>query len=179
MPLVLSNSASSTMEPIKKNRWIMQFSDIPGSSGKQEKLALVAVTASAPTLSYNATEYHRLNERFYTAGKPTWSEIPMTFYDFISGTDSAGDILYKWSTSIYNPLTGEMHWKSKFTTTGTLALLDPLGQPTRIWNLYHLWPMNVNFGDGLDAASEELQLISVTFRYDFAVKQDDIAVVAG
>ena len=178
MALVLSDARSPEMEPIKKNRWLVQFNKIPSVDsddiGKGDSLSFVAVSAVAPAIVYNASEYHRLNERFYTAGKPTWSELPMTFYDFISGADSAGDILYKWATKIYDPLTGAMSFKKDYAVTGTLAQLDPAGTPVRIWNIYYMWPTSVNFGDGFEASSEDINLISVTFRYDFAIKQDDV-----
>lgn len=176
MPLVLSDSKTPIMESLRKNRWLMQFNKIPGlaTQGANESLSFVATSAVAPTLSFEQKEYHRLNEKFYTAGKPSWNELPMTFYDFISGTSSAAHILYKWSTKIYDPLTGAMSYKREYATTGTLAQLDPKGDPIRIWNLYYLWPFTVNFGDGLDASSDDISTISVTFRYDFAIKQDDV-----
>lgn len=179
MALVLSDSRTSIMESVRKNRWLMQFTTIPGGvsvqpGSAQESLSFVAITANAPTLTFESKEYHRLNERFYTAGKPTWAEVTMTFYDFISGTSSAAHILYKWATAMYNPLTGAMAFKKNYTTTGTLAMLDPAGSPVRVWNLYHLWPTSVNFGDGFDAASDDINTISATFRYDFAIKQDDV-----
>ena len=177
MALVLSDSRTSIMESVRKNRWLMQFTAIPGITGNttaNEDLSFVALTAVAPSITFEQKEYHRLNEKFYTAGKPTWNEIPMTFYDFISGTKSAAHLLYKWSTAIYNPLTGAMSFKKNYTATGTLAMLDPAGSPVRVWNLYHLWPFTVNFGDGFDAASDDINTVSVTFRYDFAIKQDDV-----
>lgn len=175
MPLVLSDSRTPEMESLRKNRWLMQFAAIPGSAGdSNENLSFVAVSAVAPSISFEQKEYFRLNERFYTAGRPSWNEIPMTFYDFISGPQSAAQILYNWSTKIYNPLTGAMAFKKEYTTTGTLAMLDPAGNPVRVWNLYYLWPFTVNFGEGLEASSDDINTISVSFRYDFAIKQADI-----
>lgn len=173
--LVLSDSRTLTMEPLRKNRWLMQFQKIPNAANvTNNELSFVALTSGVPELTLEAKEYHRLNERFYMNSKPSWNELPMTFYDFISGTNSAADILYKWMTLLYNPLTGAMAYKSQFTTTGTLAMLDPEGAPVRIWNLYQMWPTKVNWGEGLDATSDDPNIISVTFRYDFAIKQDDI-----
>jgi hypothetical protein len=46
-------------------------------------LALAAHTCNAPTLTFAQTEYQRMNETFYTAGKPKWNEINMTFFDSV------------------------------------------------------------------------------------------------
>ena len=176
MALFLSSSQSSTLEPIRQNRWIMQFTRVPGNlnSSGPEKLAFAAHTASQPTLGMSAQETHRLNERFYTAGKPEWQEISVSFYDFINGVNSAGHVLWEWATSIYNPVTGQMFFKSQYTTSATLALLDPAGGVIRVWNLFYCFPTEVNWGGTLDASAEEISSVEVNFRYDYAVKGSDV-----
>jgi hypothetical protein len=164
------------MEPVKKNRWIMKFDAIPGSKKEDavNALALVAHTCNAPTLTFAQTEYQRMNETFYTAGKPKWNEINMTFFDFIREEGDAGqpstaaELIYEWSRSIYNPVNGAMGYKSKYTTNARLVHLDPLGEIIRGWNLFYIWPATFNFGDGLSSDEEGLLDISVTFRYDTA-----------
>lgn len=175
MALTLSDSKSYTMEALRKNRWVLQFSSIPGTTGKEEELAFVAHTANAPTLTFTASEYKRMNETFYAAGRPTWNELSMTFFDFIRSANgvSAGDILYEWSKKIYNPLTGQMGYKSQFATSATFAQLDPAGAVIRAWNLFHVWPTSINFGDGFSADAEDLVDITVTFKYDLAIKIAD------
>ena len=174
MALVLSSSKSSTMEPFRKNRWVMQFTDVPGKTGTEaDELAFVAHTANRPTMTFGQAEYHRLNEKFYVAGKPTWSELNVAFFDFMkkdsSPTASASDILWSWMTEVYDPVTGEMGFKKDYTTSGTLALLDPSGGVEQVWNLFYCWPATLTWGD-LSAEDEGLVDVSVTFRYDYAVK---------
>ena len=174
MALALSSTKSSTLEPMRKNRWVMQFTDTPGTgSGIPEDLAFAAHTAARPTITYNVIEYQRLNERFYYAGKPTWSELPMTFFDFIQGPGSVSQILWDWSNTVYNPITGAMGFKNDYKTSGTLAMLDPAGGIVQVWNLFYIWPFTVNWGD-LSADDDALAEVSVTFRYDYAVKATDI-----
>jgi len=177
MALVLSSSESSTMEPVRKNRWVMQFKSIPGNdsnSNAKDKLGFVAHTCSIPSVSFGQTEYHRINERFYNAGKPTFNELSMTFYDFIQGTNSASQILYNWLQKVYNPLTGQMGFKKQYSTSGTLAQLDPMGGVIRTWNLFYVWPASVDFGGSLSSEDDGFADISVTFRYDLAIKGVDI-----
>lgn len=173
MSLVLSSSQSSTMEPMRKNRWIMQFSSIPGA-GNAEKLAFVAHTSTIPGITYNVTEYNRINEKFFIAGKPGWNDLAMSFYDNINGTDSAGEILYNWSQAIYNPVTGQMGFKKQYTTTATLAQLDPAGGVVRLWNLFYVWPSAVNFGESVSYDEDGINECSITFKYDFAIKGVDV-----
>jgi len=173
MALTLTANKSSSLESFRKNRWIMQFTTIPGGlSSPEETLAFAAHTAQRPTVTFNTTEYQRLNERFWVAGKPTWSDLAMSFFDYINMAStgvSASQILYNWANSIYSPITGGMGFKKDYSTTGTLALLDPAGGIAQVWNLFYVWPSSVNYGD-LSADDDGLCEVSVTFKYDYAVK---------
>jgi hypothetical protein len=150
----------------------MQFTTIPGA-GDAESLAFAAHTAARPAITYNQIEHQRLNERFYVAGKPTWNELPMTYFDFIRGANSVSSIIYNWSQIVYNPITGAMGFKTEYSTSGTLAMLDPAGGIVQVWNLFYIWPAAVTYGD-LSADEDGLTEVSVTFRYDYAVKGTDV-----
>lgn len=174
MAITLSASKSSTVEPIKKNRWIFQFTAIPGNDGAAiSDLAFAAHTATVPQVSYNAIEKQRLNERFFTAGKPTWTDLSATFYDYIDAK-SAGQILYNWSQQIYNPITGQMFFKKQYSTSATLAQLDPAGAIVRLWNVFYIWPQAVGFGDALSYDDDGISECNVTFKYDYALKANDV-----
>ena len=180
MAIKLSDSKSFKLEPIRKNRWVFQFSAIPGNDNNQsEALAFVCKTCNAPEISFNATTANRMNEKFKYAGLPEWNQISCTFYDYIrnstggAGELSAGDILYNWSCMIYNPLTGQMGYKTQYATSATLAQLDPAGNVVRAWNLFGIFPTKVNFGNGLSATDGEICEIEATFDYDLAIKITD------
>lgn len=185
MALKLSDSKSFKLEPVRKNRWIFEFSAIPGNDSAQaEALAFVASTCKAPELVFkDTTPINRMNEEFKYAGLPQWSDIDCTFFDFIRNTtgssssgggreESAGEILYNWQSMIYNPLTGQMGYKTQYATSATLAQVDPAGNIIRAWNLFGIFPSKVNYGD-FDYASADVQKISATFKYDLAVKVSD------
>ena len=174
MAISLSSSQSSTLEPLKKNRWVLQFTSVPGnSSDAAAKLAFCAHTCARPTITYAQTEIQRLNERFYTAGKPTWSEMSMSFYDYIDGPTSVSDILWNWNQKIYSPITGAMGFKVEYAASGTLAMLDPSGGVVQIWNLFYVWPATLAYND-LSADDETPVEVNATFRYDYAVKGIDV-----
>lgn len=176
MAIKISDSKSFKMQPLKKNNWIFQFSAIPGNKEQQEALAFVAKTCNAPVLTFADTTINRMNEQFKFAGNPTWSDINCTFYDFIrkSGEEhSAGDILYDWACMIYNPLTGQMGYKTQYATSASLAQTDPAGNIIRCWNLFGIYPSNIDWGAGLDYSSGDACEITATFKYDLAVKVSD------
>lgn len=176
MAIYLSSSQSSTLEPLRKNRFIIQFTETPPSTtgNGPSKLAFCAHVSTKPEVSFNPVEQHRLNERFWVAGKPTWNDLAMTFYDFIEGPDSASNILWEWATTIYNPITGQMYFKTQYMTSATLAMLDPAGGVVQVWNLFYIWPQTVTWGD-LASDSDDLSEVSVTFKYDYAVKGTDVS----
>lgn len=173
--LSLTNSMSNKYEPLRQNRWIMTF--LPPSAIPEvgpldlEELSFAAHTSNRPTLSFEESEMHRMNERFYVAGKPTWNELSMGFYDLIRGDKSASNIMWKWSNMVYNPITGAMNYKTSYSTHGTLSLLDPAGNVAETWSLFHLWPREIVWNE-LDSASSEVMNVNVTFRYDYAVRGD-------
>ena len=175
MAIYLSSSQSSTLEPLRKNRFVISFTTVPGnvSSNGPERLAFCAHTSARPQITFNEVMQHRLNEQFYVAGKPTWNALPMSFYDFIQGTDSISHILWEWSNSVYNPVTGQMFFKTQYMTSATLAMLDPSGGVVQVWNLFYIWPQDVNWND-LSSEDDGPSEVNVTFRYDYAVKGTDV-----
>ena len=180
MALKISDSRSFKMQPLKKNNWIFQFAAIPGNDQDQaEALAFVAKTCNAPAITFADTITNRMNEQFKFAGNPTWNDIQCTFYDFIRNASdsqnelSAGDILYNWSCMIYNPLTGQMGYKTQYATSASLAQLDPAGNIIRCWNLFGIYPSSIDWGSGLDYSSGDACEITATFKYDLAIKVSD------
>ena len=85
----------------------------------------------------------------------------------------AGDIMYNWASMIYNPLTGQMGYKTQYATSATEAQLDPAGNIFRAWNIFGIFPTNVNFGDTLSYEDSGATEISCTFAYDLAIKVQD------
>jgi len=170
MALMLSNSKSSTLEPLRKNRFIMQFTSVPGNTGAEEPLAFACTAATRPEMTAGEKDMKRLHETYYVAGAlVTWNPQEIKFYDFIQGNQSASQIMWNWMTSVYNPITGQMFFKSQYSTSATLAMLDPTGAIVEVWNLYYIFPTKVTWGEvGVDG--DDVMMVSASMRYDFAVK---------
>ena len=174
MAIMLSNSQSSTLEPLRKNRYIMQFTAIPGAGGSEEAMAFACIQASRPELEVKEKEMKRLHETFYVAGsQATWNTQEVKFYDFIQGSTSASQVFWNWMTSVYNPITGQMFFKTQYTTSATLAMLDPSGQIVEIWNLYYIFPTKVTWGE-VGAEADDIMQVSASMRYDFAIKASSV-----
>lgn len=180
MGVKISDSKSFKLEPVKKNRFLFQFTEVPGNDTNQaEALAFVAKSAGIPKITFEKQASKRFHETFNTAGMPTWNDLPIVWNDYIrnannsSGELSAGDIMYNWSTMIYNPLTGQMGYKTQYATSATEAQLDPAGNIFRAWNIFGCWPTDVDFGGELSYDSAEATTINCTLCYDIALKVQD------
>lgn len=180
MALKISDSRSFKLQPLVSNNWIFQFSAIPGNNDAQtEALAFVAKSCTAPELTFGDVDINRMNETYHFAGRPTWNQIACSFYDFIRNNTSgdtecsAGDILYNWSCMVYNPLTGQMGYKTQYATSGSLAQLDPAGNIIRVWNLFGVFPKKVTFNSGLDYTQNTPLEVQADFVYDLAIKVAD------
>jgi len=178
MALKLTDSRSSILEPYKKNRFIFQIEN--GGDGANNdawsKLAFVCHTVTVPTLAYGEIAMNRLNDTFFAAGKVQFTELNASFYDYIVGADSAGQIMYNWGASIYDLTTGTSSYKAEYTRNAVVAQLDPKGSVARLWNIFYMWPKNVTFGESLTAADDAVCEVTASFRFDYAIKTPDSAL---
>ena len=174
MTLNLLDDTSRTTEPKRKDRWFFAFNDIPTvGEQKENNLAFVAATAARPAVTFNQVETHRLNDKFYWAGKPTWNEMPSTFYDLIYGATSATQLIWKWKDKVHYSITGQMGFKRNYSAPSCmLAMLTPEGEISEKWFLFNVWPAAIDSGD-LSSEDDGVAMVSVTWRYDYAIKEDE------
>ena len=133
--------------------------------------------ASRPNLTIEETEINFLNSKMWIPGKASWETITVTFYD-ISGKDTEKGMtaLYSWIATNYN-FTGkkvpysQSSKKGKqggggegYAATAFLDLYDGCGTAMESWELNHVWPQAVNFGE-LDYSSSEEVTLELTLRY--------------
>jgi hypothetical protein len=176
MSVRISDSRSFKLEYQRKNRFLLAFTDIPGG-GSEDALAFVCHTCGTPQITFNDVSTKRIHEKFNIAGTPTFNDLSCTFYDTINQSGmSAADILYNWSAIIYNPLTGQMGYKTQYATSATLVNLDPAGNVIRAWNIFSIFPQMVQFGDTLSYDDDGICDITVNFKYDLAIKAIDASV---
>ena len=179
MAIKISDSKSFKLEPMRKNRFLFQFTSVPGNTaGIEEGLTFVCKSANVPTITFEDTQTKRIHESFHTAGMVSWNHLNVVFNDFIRNTNakeeiSAGDALYNWCSMIYNPLTGQMGYKTQYATSAAEAQFDPAGNIIRSWNIFGIFPVNVDFGGTLSYEDGGATEISSEFAYDIAIKIQD------
>lgn len=161
-------------EPKKKNRWIIEFPETLGLQGIEQALK----TAQLPTITINANELHRLNERYYVAGKPEFGELSFSFYAMIGDAFDGSKLLYDWMQKVYNIRSrGDMGFKADYSGNAVLSLKAPDGGIVEQWFYEGLWPKEWNGGD-LDYSDDEPVLVSAVCRLDRALRKATDAEVA-
>lgn len=121
-------------------------------------------TASRPNLSTEELELNHLNAKTWIPGKSSWETITVTYIDAAHSTQVT---LWNWLATIYNftdPVNLPQGEKRDWDATGTLNMYDGCGTLLETWQLQHMWPTAINFGD-LDYSSSEEATIELTLRY--------------
>ena len=108
-----------------------------------------------------------------TALKLTGGATTADVKAFNETNGSSTKLLYGWYSTIYNPETGSMGYKTEYTTDALLYILDPHGAAVETWKLYNIFPTSVDFQTLSYENSTNLK-INVTFKYDLPelVKQN-------
>lgn len=160
----------------RKYRWTLRIESPCGDPIPETIVKL----AARPNLTIEETEINFLHGKTWIPGKGTWETITVTFYDAVgleTGGGTAG--LFGWLATVYNFTDpGGLHQSSKvgngagglfgggggYGGKAVLNLYDGCGTVMETWELEHVWPQVVNFGE-LDYSSSEEATIELTLRY--------------
>lgn len=196
------------MEYMRKNRWVLDFPTLAGmglvkDAGKS--LRLNCSKAARPKISFEEVEVKRLNGSVYLAGKPKYEPLSVTFYDSVNiafdgnleDLPSASNVLEQWRSLIYQPNAGDAFGSvGKYKGFVYLHMLrpsplvaDPVGAPVftegdannniaQTWLFQGLFPQNIEYGE-VDYGSNEVQEVTVTFRYDRAMSVKPGTITTG
>jgi hypothetical protein len=143
-------------EPKRSNHFIMEIEGIP---------AYLVKTSAKPTINNNEVALDHMNVKRYVKGKSEWNSIGISLYDPIipSGTQAVMD----WVRLHHESATGRNGYSSMYKKEITLTQLSPLGEKVEEWILKGAFITESNFGS-LDWGSEDVMMIEVTLRYDWA-----------
>lgn len=153
----------------RKYRWTFEVQPFCGQAIPAHFVKL----ASRPNLTVEETEINFLHGKMWIPGKGSWETITVTYYDIGNGGDGITG-LFSWLATVYNftdPV--GLHQSSKkgsgigsggYSATGSLTLYDGCGVPMELWQLAHMWPQAINFGE-LDYSSSEEVTVELTLRY--------------
>lgn len=158
----VSGAPTNIGEFRRKHRWRFQTA---GNTVTQEDFIWLK-SAARPSFKFEPAEVHHDQEVTYYAGKQTWDTIPLQFYDNNDPRDISSTV-YQWLNTVSNIDTAVAQLPSAYKKDVELELIDNTGEAEESWTLFGAFPLEINW-EALDYTSSEIQLVSVTLRYDRA-----------
>lgn len=166
-PMGIGRLGDANLTIKRKFRWTFEItgfcSDGQGNVRNLIPQHFVKV-ASRPNLSIEETELNHLNAKTWIPGKASWETITVTYID-VAHMDQMQ--LWQWLATVYDftsPITLQQGEKRNWDATGQLYMYDGYGNAVESWQLLHMFPTAINFGD-LDYSSSEEATIELTLRY--------------
>jgi len=159
---------NNTVETRRKHRWI--FSTVGQDATVGRDILLLLKTAQRPKFNLEKPELHHDQEVAYFAGKQTWDELSMEFYDAEQQPNSS-EAIWNWiaGTVVAQVPAATVGLPSQYKVNSELQMTDNVGGVNEQWSLKGSWPCDSNWND-LDYTDTEIQTISVTLRFDRAVR---------
>jgi len=158
---------SGRTPPARSYLWTIDLTP-PGTLPDPSLLTLQARTVSIPSMTDDEIEIPYMNSRFWIAGRRNWDTIDIQFMENEKG--DIYQIFYDWKSKIYdveNFGTGgvPLDYKSRIDITK----LTVKGEAIDEFILQGAWPSVLQNVD-LDYGSDEVLLVSVTFRFDYWIR---------
>jgi hypothetical protein len=173
-----AGTAGTVFEPQRANSAmlsIVSLESIPGMPPNSAGYLELAIQSfSLPKVQTNVNVIPYLNEVRKFAGRTDYSNVNVSFHDFIDR--KTVDILWAWKNYIHDPATGIRGVKSRYAKAGTISVYPPdtgiNGEVTETgggrvmrYTLVNIWPVSVDFGD-IDMGSDEPVRVGVQFEID-------------
>jgi len=149
-------------EPKKQHQFVMEVLD--GNGGA---IPAYLIKASAkPSLTNGEITLDHINVKRYVKGKSAWNTISVSLYDAI--VPSGAQAVMTWIRQHHESATGRDGYSDYYKKDIKLKQLSPLGEVIEEWILKGAFITEANFGS-LDWSTEEVQMIEMTLRYDWAL----------
>lgn len=133
--------------------------------GGQEQLMLALKSCSTPQVSQGEITINRGASAIKFAGKPTFSDISISAYDYIGS--NVKDMLLAWQQLSYNSRYDYVGSASDYKKDCQLLQLTPDGELVRYWEIKGAWLKDVKPGD-FDYGQDDIQTVDATVCYDWA-----------
>ena len=133
---------------------------------QQDKLTLACKQVSQAGFSTEAIEVHRVNDKVFYPGKASPEDLTVTFDNLYQ--PQVASQLWRWFSSIYNPVTGKFNGNGGpfKANKAILTHLDAQGQPTQETRLFGVYPISWKTAE-FNYGTNEFHTIEVMFKYDF------------
>lgn len=141
----------------------------------QQQLILGIRTCDVPYFTQNTINISRGNSTIKFAGKPTFNEISIDFYDYIGS--NIKDTLLAWQNLSYNTKFDYAGLARSYKKDCQLLQLTPTADIVRYWDIKGAWLSSVQ-PQNFDMTSDGEQTINATMQYDWAEMHlpDDITL---
>jgi hypothetical protein len=153
-PEFYSNAFS--WEPVKAHQFIMSMGEIP---------AFLIKASAKPSIANGEIALDHINVQRYVKGRSVWNTITVSLYDAI--VPRGAQAVMDWIRLHHESATGRDGYSSFYKKEIKLRQLSPLGEVIEEWILKGAYIVDANFGS-LDWSSEEVVMIEMTLRYDWA-----------
>ena len=158
-------------EPKRQFRFVLTLG-LGGTNGTIESYFIK--TVKKPSFTVGEIEHQYVSHRFYYPGRVTWNPVEVTFVDPVQ-PDASKILADLVVASGYNIPKTEVDSQKSLSKalfsenigTPQITSLDAEGNDVETWSLYNSFITNMDFGQ-LDYASDELVILSMTLRYDYA-----------
>lgn len=180
--------SNANFELKRAYRWQVTFGT--GTGGPSNYKPYFAKKVSKPSFAVGETTHNYLNHKFYYPGQVTWNDVTMTLVDpvgpnadqskalmeilgkmgYVYPHKSAQNGVQTISKNRSVNSIGQLTITQLKGDQGSKGLTDPGtgGKIAGKWVLHNPWVKEVKFGD-LDYSSEDMVMIDVTFKYDWAM----------
>jgi len=166
---------STDLDSVRAYQFEIHFFGLPTTLSTQgaAELTLAAKKVTGIEMSVEPVAVDRVNDRVFYPGRPTPGDLVVTF-DNLYLRETASD-LWKFFSTIYNPLTGEMTENSQpggvagktFKADRVeIVQLDNTMTPHATADLYGVWPTKWSAAE-FNYSTNDFHSIDVTFKYDF------------
>lgn len=133
----------------------------------QQEIMIGLKSCDVPSASQGKIVIQKGNSQIKFPGKPEFSDIQLTAYDFIGS--NVKDTFYAWQNLCYNRRYDAIGNKSAYKKNCVLYEYEPgrEGRVVRYWEIKGAWPTTVTV-TGKDATSDAAAEVSVTLSIDWA-----------
>ncbi len=160
----VAGMGQNSLEPQRVNNFTLIIGLTgQGISGDARLLQLAIDSFKIPAESNSPIMIPYGNEVRKVAGVAKWENVTCNVKDFVD-KDILGSIM-SWFNVVYDVRTGIVNHSFVYKRQGLLVAYGPDGRQSRTFNLYGLWPTQVDPGGG-DMASNTNNMITMTLRAD-------------